>query len=155
MASTFMTDSPFLNAGAGRPAQHTPVWFMRQAGRSLPEYRELRGSGSILDAIALSLDQAIPCGLIINELVSNAMKYAFKGIDERELTIEITDGEDHVRILVADNGIGLPADFRYEESDSLGVQLVYTLVEQLDGTIEVDAESGTRFLITFDKPQHP
>ena len=83
------------------------------------------------------------------------MKYAFKGIDERELTIEITDGEDHVRILVADNGIGLPADFRYEESDSLGVQLVYTLVEQLDGTIEVDAESGTRFLITFDKPQHP
>lgn len=107
------------------------------------------------DRIFLSLDQAIPCGLIINELVSNAMKYAFKGIDERELTIEITDREGHVRILVADNGIGLPADFRYEESDSLGVQLVYTLVEQLDGTIEVDAESGTRFLITFDKPQHP
>lgn len=52
MASSFMTDSPFLNAGAGRPAQHTPVWFMRQAGRSLPEYREIRGSGSILDAIA-------------------------------------------------------------------------------------------------------
>ncbi|MEC7175941.1 MAG: uroporphyrinogen decarboxylase family protein, partial [Actinomycetota bacterium] len=47
-----MTDSPFLNASAGRPARHAPVWFMRQAGRSLPEYRELRGSGSILDAIA-------------------------------------------------------------------------------------------------------
>ena len=52
MASSFMTDSPFLNASAGRPARHAPVWFMRQAGRSLPEYRELRGSGSILDAIA-------------------------------------------------------------------------------------------------------
>jgi two-component sensor histidine kinase/PAS domain-containing protein len=110
---------------------------------------------SRVDQIYLTLDQAIPCGLIINELVSNAMKYAFKGIDDRKLTLEITEVDDQVRILVADNGIGLPADFRYEESDSLGVQLVYTLVEQLDGQIEVDATSGTRFLITFDKPQHP
>ncbi|HQY86729.1 MAG TPA: uroporphyrinogen decarboxylase family protein, partial [Ilumatobacteraceae bacterium] len=46
-----MASTPFLDAASGRPAAHTPVWFMRQAGRSLPEYRALRGEGSILDAI--------------------------------------------------------------------------------------------------------
>lgn len=107
------------------------------------------------DQVYLSLDQAIPCGLIINELVSNALKYAYKDIDHRILTIEITEKEDRISILVADNGIGLPENFRYEEADSLGVQLVYTLVEQLDGVIDVKTQPGTRFLITFDKPQNP
>lgn len=107
------------------------------------------------DQVYLSLDQAIPCGLIINELVSNALKYAYKGIDHRVLTIEITQKDEKIAISVADNGIGLPDNFRYEEADSLGVQLVYTLAEQLDGVIDVKTQPGTRFLITFDKPQNP
>lgn len=103
------------------------------------------------DEIFLSLDQAIPSGLIINELVSNALKYAFEGVENPTLTIRIKEEKGKIILLIADNGIGLPENFRYEEADSLGVQLVYTLVEQLDGTIEVQTEAGTRFLITFDK----
>ncbi|MFT5182886.1 MAG: PAS domain S-box-containing protein [Flavobacteriales bacterium] len=104
------------------------------------------------DEVALSLDQSIPCGLIINELVSNAMKYAYINCDEPKLFVELNKSGNKVSFLVADNGIGLPADFKYEESDSLGIQLVYTLVEQLDAELEVDSSSGTRFFISFDVP---
>lgn len=105
------------------------------------------------DEVYLSIDQAIPCGLIINELVSNAMKYAYEGINKPSLTICIRELEGQkVKICVADNGVGLPSDFRYEEADSLGIQLVYMLVEQLDGQVVIERGGGTEFLITFDKP---
>jgi two-component sensor histidine kinase len=94
------------------------------------------------DEIYLTIDQAIPCGLIVNEIVSNAMKYAFEGKDgDVYLSIKESQGKIHLR--VADNGKGLPKDFKYEESDSLGMQLVSSL--------ELKAEKGTDFLITFDK----
>lgn len=104
------------------------------------------------DEVALSLDQSIPCGLIINELVSNAMKYAFGKCKNPKLWVELKKKGNKVSILVADNGVGLPADFKYQEADSLGIQLVYTLVEQLDAEIEVDSTAGTRFFISFDMP---
>lgn len=104
------------------------------------------------DEVYLSIDQSIPCGLIINELVSNAMKYAYEGIETPTLNICIKEVEKGtITICVADNGIGLPEDFRYEEADSLGIQLVYTLAEQLDGTVQIEREGGTQFLITFGK----
>ena len=102
------------------------------------------------DEIYLTIDQAIPCGLIVNEIVSNAMKYAFEGKDgDVYLSIKESQGKIHLR--VADNGKGLPKDFKYEESDSLGMQLVYSLIDQLDASLELKAEKGTDFLITFDK----
>jgi PAS domain S-box-containing protein len=105
------------------------------------------------DEIYLSIDQSIPCGLIINELVSNAMKYAYEGVENPRLNICINQlQDDKIKICVADNGVGLPEDFRYEEADSLGIQLVYTLAEQLDGEVEINREGGTEFLITFGKP---
>lgn len=104
------------------------------------------------DEVALSLDQSIPCGLIINELVSNAMKYAYVNSEDPKLWVELKKSGKKVSVLVADNGVGLPVDFKYEEADSLGIQLVYTLVEQLDAEIEVDSSSGTRFFISFDVP---
>ena len=103
------------------------------------------------DKIFLDLDQAIPCGLIINELVSNALKYAFPDRDKGTLTLNITEKEGKIAMLVADDGIGLPKDFKYEDSDSLGIYLVYALVEQLDAEIKIDSEAGTTFLITFEK----
>lgn len=103
------------------------------------------------DETYLSLDQAIPCGLIVNELITNTMKYAFVDIEKPSLMIEIKEKEGKISLLVQDNGIGLPKDFKYEESESLGIQLVYTLVEQLDGKIEVSSKRGASFLITFDK----
>lgn len=104
-----------------------------------------------LDRLCLGLDQAIPCGLIINELVSNAMKYAFEKVDNPELIVEFCEDKGHLKIRVKDNGIGLPKDFAYEDSNSLGIQLVYSLVEQLDGELEINADSGTEFIIRFEK----
>jgi len=99
--------------------------------------------------IYISLDIAISCGLIINELVTNAIKYAFVDGRNRELTIEISQTDTKVKLVVADNGIGLPNNFDYKNTESLGMQLVVSLVHQIDGEISLDTTSGTKFEITF------
>ncbi|NNE55470.1 MAG: PAS domain S-box protein [Flavobacteriales bacterium] len=104
-----------------------------------------------MDEVFLSLDQAIPCGLIINEIITNALKYAYVDVDKPILRVLVKEVEDQMTIQVSDNGIGLPEDFKYEDSDSLGIQLVYTLVEQLDGEIDVNSKDGTSFKFTFTK----
>lgn len=104
-----------------------------------------------LNNVKLNLDQAIPCGLIINEIVTNAMKYAFKGIENPTLSVKLYNKNNTIYIHIDDNGIGLPDDFKVEESDSLGLQLVYTLIDQIDGSIKVNVQNGTKYLITFVK----
>src|SRR5690554_697521 len=99
----------------------------------------------------LSLDQAIPCGLIANELISNALKYAFVDRDGGEISVSIKDSKGKIEMEISDNGIGLPEDLDYRNSDSLGLQLVYTLIEQLDARMEVETSKGTKYLITFEK----
>jgi two-component sensor histidine kinase len=99
----------------------------------------------------MSIDQSIPCGLIVNELVSNALKYAYKGRKKGKLIVELKEIGNQVSLKISDDGVGLPENFKFEKNDSLGVQLVYSLTEQLDGTIEVNSEKGTSFLITFEK----
>lgn len=102
----------------------------------------------------LSLDAAIPCGLIINELVSNAFKHAFPG--DRFGTIDIyleSSSSDPISqqgiITVSDNGVGIPTDLNWEDSGSLGLVIVHSLVTQLRGVIECERTAGTRFKITF------
>ncbi|MEO0403441.1 MAG: PAS domain S-box protein, partial [Bacteroidota bacterium] len=116
---------------------------------------------SEFDQIFLDLDQAIPCGLIMNELVSNALKYAFQGRDVGSLAIRVKQHEQQISLEVTDDGIGMPKGYKPEESDSLGIYLVYALVEQLDAEITMKSNkdeesnehpSGTSFLITFTKP---
>jgi PAS domain S-box-containing protein len=104
-----------------------------------------------IDTIEMSIDQSIPCGLIVNELVSNALKYAYKGRKKGKLIVELKENGNEVSLKISDDGVGLPENFKFEKNDSLGVQLVYSLTEQLDGTIEVNSEKGTSFLITFEK----
>lgn len=106
-----------------------------------------------LDDIFLSLDQSIPCGLIVNELVSNAMKYAWKGKKKGKLTATLKEKKSGlVCITIADDGVGLPKDFQYDKTDSLGIQLVYTLIEQLDAKLQVKSSNkGTSFNIEFKR----
>jgi PAS domain S-box-containing protein len=101
--------------------------------------------------VFLSLDQAIPCGLIANELVSNALKYAFPVGTEGEIVLSIAESEGKILFCIGDNGVGLPTGLDAENTESLGLQLVYTLIDQLDASIEVQREEGTNYLITFDK----
>ncbi len=103
-----------------------------------------------VEPITLNLDQAIPCGLILNELVTNALKYAFPrgqkgilGVSLHALPLQ------QVQLCVRDNGIGMPADFDLQKSKSLGMQIVRNLVYQLEGGLEIDRSNGTAFIITF------
>ena len=103
--------------------------------------------------ISLNLDISIPCGLIINELVSNSLKYAFKDGDKGVIKIELFENNGYVNLIVQDNGLGLPKDINYKDTDSLGLQLVITLVEQINGTIELDNSKGVKYTIVFKKEQ--
>lgn len=103
------------------------------------------------DEIYLNLDQAIPCGLIINELVSNSLKYAFPDREDAKLTMRIKEEGTRIVMEVKDDGIGLPENFNVEESESLGIYLVHALVEQLDAEMTVTSKDGASFLITFEK----
>ncbi|MCZ6490233.1 MAG: ATP-binding protein, partial [Acidobacteria bacterium] len=98
----------------------------------------------------LGVDTAIPCGLIVSELVSNSLKYAFPAGKHGEICIDFRRDDGNKCILVVkDNGIGLPKEFDLRKLESLGLQLVCTLTDQLDGSLELDCTEGTEFRITF------
>jgi two-component system, sensor histidine kinase PdtaS len=104
--------------------------------------------------VFLGIDTAIPCGLIVNELVSNALKHAFPGGRKGQLTIYMRqDGESYV-LEVSDDGTGLSHLPDIEKSQSMGLQLVTLLTEQLDGTMSLDTSHGTKFRITFKDRGH-
>ena len=103
-----------------------------------------------VEPVSLGINLGIPCGLLINELVTNALKHAFPGDRAGTITVSMRETLDHsIRIAVRDNGIGIPSDLDVESADSLGFQLVTTLIGQLNGTLEVRREHGTEFIILF------
>ena len=105
-----------------------------------------------VDNLDLNLDQAIPCGLIVNELLTNAVKYAFPVVEKKNtITVSVSEINEIVEIAVADNGVGLPKDFDVNKTNTLGLQLVSTLTEQLDGKLEVKSDNGAIFKINFKK----
>jgi two-component sensor histidine kinase/PAS domain-containing protein len=103
-----------------------------------------------IDDIKVSLDYSINIGLIINELITNSMKYAFAGKGNGTLNIEIKN-RDQVIISVRDNGIGFPEHIDFQHAESLGMLIVNSLVDQLDGVIELDRSEGTCFIIKINK----
>lgn len=100
-------------------------------------------------SIFLNLDTAIPCGLVINELLSNALKYAFPNGRKGNITVQLEQNDGAIRITIADDGVGLPEDVDYRNTESLGLQLVVTLVEQINGKIRLENKKGTKFVIDF------
>jgi PAS domain S-box-containing protein len=114
--------------------------------------RRIRNRLSV-DSIHLGLDTAIPCGLILNELATNAIKHAFP--DDREGSVEIrfrilADGQ--CELGVRDDGIGLPKEVRLDDLQTLGLKLVDVLTEQLEGKLQVRRSRGTEFTVTFKPP---
>jgi len=109
--------------------------------------------------VSLGIDAAIPCGLIINELVSNSLRHAFpagKACTDREseIRINLRAHDNKLTLIVSDNGVGFPRDLDLRNTESLGLHLVNTLTRQLAGTIELDRSGGTAFEITFAEPHH-
>jgi len=97
------------------------------------------------------IDSAIPCGLIINELVSNSLKHAFPEDESGEINIFIrSTDEDMVELIISDNGVGIPKDLDFRKTESLGLRIVNVLVEnQLHGEITLNRDKGTEFKIKF------
>jgi two-component sensor histidine kinase len=104
-------------------------------------------------AVRLAIDTAVPCGLLINELVSNCLKHAFVGRGHGRVRIELTAlTEAEVLLSVADDGIGLPSDIEPGNSKTFGMQVIAALVDQLHGELEVRRHAGTEFRILFPQP---
>ena len=103
-----------------------------------------------VEEIWLGLDTAIPCGLIMNELVLNALKHAFPEGRTGEVTIQFgVKDTQHLILSVRDTGVGLPKDLDCRNTDSLGLQLVNALTHQIEGIIEITEDDGIKFEITF------
>jgi PAS domain S-box-containing protein len=103
-----------------------------------------------VDDFNINLDMAIPCGLIINELVTNSLKYAFAGRTTGTISLVMHHHEDHTfSLTVQDDGVGLPPDYEVRSAASLGTQLVNVLVHQLGGEMKTASAQGARFTIVF------
>jgi PAS domain S-box-containing protein len=103
-----------------------------------------------VDNVSIEIDTAIPCGLIVNELVSNALKYAFPNGGHGKLMVHIEQtGPKRFVLMVEDDGVGMPENFDVKKSRSLGLKLVGDLARQLDGRVETRVDHGTKFRIEF------
>jgi PAS domain S-box-containing protein len=102
-----------------------------------------------VEDIYLDINTAIPLGLIVNELITNSLKHAFPEGMQGEIDVDFHKAEDHYEFIVKDNGIGFPDTIDYKNTESLGMQMVNSLTEQIDGEIELKNGTGTTFKIAF------
>ncbi len=102
-----------------------------------------------VEDLTISIDRAIPCGLIITELISNSLKHAFPE-GKGTITVEFQSTEEEfLTLVVRDDGVGFSSEMDFRNTESMGLRLVTTLTRQLDGEIELDQDGGTSFTITF------
>jgi len=101
--------------------------------------------------IKLNIDKANPLSLAVNELISNSLKYAFPEDREGKISVSMKKLDNELKLTVMDDGVGMPIDYDWKNSKSLGLKLVRTLVEnQLDGSIDMESKHGTKFTIKFN-----
>ncbi len=103
-----------------------------------------------VDPVTLDIKQAVPSGLILNELIMNSYKFAFNGKKNGKLSISFNKEGDHVKANVSDNGIGLPKDFDINANSSLGMTLIKTLTKQLKAEMQIQNETGTSISFSFE-----
>ncbi len=101
------------------------------------------------DDFVLEVNKLQPLGIIINELITNIMKYAFHGMSDRQITVSATLKGGNVTVLIADNGIGIPESMSFENSPGFGMQLVNMLTKQIGANIRIERNGGTRFVLEF------
>lgn len=112
------------------------------------------------DDIKLNIETSVPCGLIITELVTNSIKHAFPSTENEKsfcfrnnpghkISVSMYLKNDYINLIIKDNGIGFPNDLDFNNTESLGLELVNLLVNQLDGIINLERKEGTEFIIKF------
>lgn len=129
--------------------------YIRDLANGLFQYHGVK-TGTIelkinVDNVSLGILHAIPCGLLINELITNSLKYAFPKDRNGEISVSLhLNDENVVELKVSDNGVGIPSDVDFRKTESLGLRLVTILAEdQLQGKIDLDRSRGTEFIIKF------
>ncbi|MHB8163184.1 MAG: PAS domain S-box protein [Methanoregula sp.] len=129
--------------------------YIRALGTALLKTYEAGNRGVRFDLdihdIYVDTNTAIPLGLISNELITNCLKYAFKGKDGGWLSITASEDPQSLTVVIADNGVGMPPGITLENQTSLGLKLVDMLTDQLNGTVVIDRTGGTKFTFTFPK----
>lgn len=128
--------------------------YVKNLANNLFDSYKFIGSSPILKLdiknISLDVESCLSCGLIINELVTNSLKYAFLPTKKGEINIIFSAlSLDTYRLIVNDNGVGLPPNLNIEQINSLGLKLVKSFTRQLDGELKLNRERGTEFIITF------
>jgi two-component sensor histidine kinase len=99
----------------------------------------------------VDMEKVSPLGLIINELISNSLKYVFPDDREGEVSLSLKKQDKELELTIMDDGVGVPDNFDWKNPNTLGLKLVRTLVEnQLDGTIDMESKNGTKFTIKFN-----
>ena len=108
-------------------------------------------------SIPMGIDHAIPCGLIVNELLTNSLKHGFASGETGEIKIALHEADGRVRLAVSDTGTGLPEDLDWKKEKSLGLQLVSDLARQLQGALEIGPAPAPVFVVTFPRtrPDEP
>ena len=131
--------------------------YVRFLGTGLVQFygAKSRGVRLTLDIgdVDATINTAIPLGLIVNELISNSLKYAFPDGKQGEITITVTKEGTALHIRYQDNGIGIPEALDWRNTKSLGLRLVINLVDQLNGTVELDRSSGTQFTMVLNEKE--
>jgi len=126
--------------------------YLRDLGRALVESYSTGGRVELLveaEEMAMSVDAAVSCGLIVHELVSNSLKYAFPEGRTGEIRIGVTPSSDaSLTLSVKDDGAGFPEHLDFRDSPSLGLQLVGALAAQMGGSVELHREGGTEFRVS-------
>lgn len=109
-----------------------------------------------VEDVNLNMETAVPCGLIISELISNSLKYAFPEEKKGQIKVSLQQVPQDPRFIltVADDGVGLPPDLDLKNITTLGLELVYNLTQQIDGEIELDRSQGTKFKIRFNELEY-
>ena len=102
-----------------------------------------------LEDVKIDINTVVPLGLIVNELVTNSMKYAFPDDECGHIKVELHHEYENIVLRVSDNGVGFPRDLDYKNTNSLGLQLVNNLIIQIDGELELNNNQGTSFTIRF------
>ncbi|RED22679.1 two-component sensor histidine kinase [Flavobacterium cutihirudinis] len=130
-------------------------WYIYELINYMKECYDTKGKINFvleIESICLDVAQAVPMGLIINEAISNAIKYAFPNDRKGEILISFKNIEkNNCQLIIADNGVGLPENFNHAERDSLGMNLMTGLSDQIDGVFEMKNDNGLKIKITFNR----
>jgi PAS domain S-box-containing protein len=129
--------------------------FEKTIKRLVERILEMFNSDVVIDydieTIDININQALPCALIVNELITNALKHAFEAGDDNMITVKARQPDEKVWVQISDNGKGLPDDIDLEKSMTLGMQLINTLIDQLNGDGKFTQDNGTTFELAFEK----